>query len=294
MTLYRGDYVLEMKPGDLIPTELSGPFAVHVDPPLAEYFLTLNECNRPVKTKVAQYAADMVAGRWAYPSTSFHFDDLGKLKNGQNRLLAVGRAQTSIWNRVEFGWDNGSLDVMDQGSSRTAADVFHYHGVKDKNSASAMVALVHRYDATAPTSRPWSNPQQGGYQPSAPESLSLYTADEGAYRTALSVGRRLCHALDQGLTPAVWAGAYYICARNSPELTPLFFEQVIGADGHRSDAAQLLRDYQMRRRVKDSKSGDVREPLENILRAFKAHTEGKRPSFVRMAGFNLTIPPKVF
>jgi len=306
MTAYRGDPVLDIQPGDPIPTEPSGPFAVLVTPALAEFFLTLNKNNRGLKTKIAQFAADMAAGRWAYPTVSLIFDDQGEFRNGQNRLKAVVRAQTAVWMRVEFGWGDGSLDVLDQGSSRTTGDVLGYHSIADKNVVAATVVMVHKYDETAPTSRSWMNSAQSNYVPTPTEVLALYSADESAWRLAVNSGRRVSHALDRSLSPSTWAAAYYICARPSPEVTALFFAQLCSPSGPRSAAAQLLRDYQMRRRIRDTMTGrrpnaggapgpgDPREHIENILRAFKAHTSNGKLSFVRLPGFVLTLPPKVF
>ena len=61
MNEYMGDPIREMRPGDPIPTDLSGPFAVLVTPALADYFLTLNKVNRSMKTKIAQMAAKFAA-----------------------------------------------------------------------------------------------------------------------------------------------------------------------------------------------------------------------------------------
>lgn len=291
---FRNDPIKGMEPGGPIPTEMSGPFAVLVTPELAEYFLTFNQVNRSMKTKVAQFAADMLAGRWAYPTTSLHFDDLGLLRNGQNRLQAVIVAGVPIWMRVEFGWGNGSLDVIDTGSMRSTADTLRLHGVPQQTVVAAAVTIVHKYDETVGSSRSWMNSAQTNYVPSAPESLEIYMADEAGWRAAVLAGGRIKHALDKSLTPSAWGAAYYICARKSPQLAEMFFAQVVSPEGPRSDAAQSLRDYYLRKRVKDAKTSDPREHLENIVRAFIAQTQGKKPSFVRFAGFSLSRVPALF
>lgn len=291
---YRNDPVLDLAPGDPIPTEMSGPFAVLVTPELAEYLLTFNQVNRGMKTKVAQYASDMKAGRWAYPTTSLHFDDIGLLRNGQNRLQAVITSQTPTWMRVEFGWANGSLDVMDTGSSRSTADTLRLHGIPNQTTVASAISFVHKYDETVGSSRSWMNSGQANYVPSALKVLDTYSLDEASWHAAVLAGMRICRALDRGLTPAVWAAGYFICARNSPTLTVLFFDQVASPDGPRSESAQGLRDYYLRKRIKDSKTEDPREHVENIVRAFVAQTQGKKPSFVRFAGFALSRVPTIF
>jgi len=306
-TVFRGDPIFEPVVGDPLPTELSGPFAVLVTPELARWILEeRNTVNRSFKNKIAQFAADMVTDHWAYPTTSIIFDTAGDLKNGQNRLRAVIVAAgttirpVAVWMRFEFGWENGSLDVLDQGSMRSTPDTFRLHGIGDPNAVAAAVNMVHKYNETVGSSRSWMNSTQANYIPSPSTAIEEYESDEDAWRKAVTMGRRLHgrggRGLDRSLTDGVWAAAVYILGKASPDLSVLFFEQVLTVEGPRSEAAQALRDYMMRRRVSDyrTKPADKREHLENILRAFKAHTTTSRVSFVRYPGFTLTRAPQIF
>ena len=284
---YRGDPVFELQVGDPIPTARSGPFALLVTPVLAEYFLTLNHSNRLPKMKRAQYAGDMRSGLWRYPAEAIHFTEDGLLGNGQNRLYAVTWAKVDVWFRVEFGWPKASLDAMDQGSARGAPDVLRLHGIPDPYSVAAAVTIVVRYDETAGTARSWMNSNENNYVPSGVQAEVIYAQDETLWLESIHRGGKIHAALDNGLTRSVWAAAYYICARKLPGAADTFFRAVAEGDPT-IPAALALRDHAMRRSLKTYRTGDRREPLENIMRAFRAYLRGEVPHFVRRPGFALT------
>lgn len=285
---HNGDPIYRLAPGDSIPTERMGPFAVLISPDLASYLLTMNRVNRGLKQKVAQFAEAMRRGLWRYPSEALHFRTDGLLGNGQNRLHAVVRSGIACWFRVEFGWPDESFDAMDQGSPRSTADVLRFHGVPDPNTAGATLSLVARYDETAGSARSWMNSQYANFVPGAVTAEAMYTADETAFRDAVRRGNRLYGATDKGLTRSIWAAAYYICARKSPTQAVEFFGSVENGAGG-SEASRALREHAMRRTLKSYRTGDRREPLENILRAFQAFQKNTRPGFVRTGGFRLTL-----
>ena len=62
-----------------------------------------------------QYAADMKAGRWQLNGEAIKFDKNGHLLNGQHRLHAVVRADTTIQMLVISGLDPETRTTMDSG-----------------------------------------------------------------------------------------------------------------------------------------------------------------------------------
>lgn len=87
-----------------------------VTPELAKTWLGTTEKNRTFrKSRVAQYAADMKAGRWQLNGEAIKFDKNGHLLNGQHRLHAVVRADTTVPMLVISGLDPETRTTMDSG-----------------------------------------------------------------------------------------------------------------------------------------------------------------------------------
>jgi len=282
-----GDPVIEIMPGGPLPLARSGPFALWVDPELAAYFLSLNIVNRRLKMKVAQYANDIKNNLWRYPAEAIHFDVHGKLANGQNRLTAVTWAHAGAWFRVEFGWPAESFDVMDQCSPRGMGDVLRLHDIPDPTTAGAVLSIISKYDETAGSTRSWMNSGAANYVPSGVLAEQMYADDEAAFREAIHRGNRIHRATDNGLTRSVWGAAFYICHRVYPEESVVFFGAVENGESG-NQAVQALREHALRRTLKTYRTGDRREPLENILRSFQAYLKNAKPGFVRQGGFKLT------
>jgi hypothetical protein len=286
---HHGDPVVSLAPGGPIPDMRSGPFALLVSPDLAAYFLTLNVSNRVLKPVTAKYASDMKEGAWRYPAEALHFMPDGRLGNGQNRLTAVTWSKVATWFRVEFGWPELSLDVTDIGSSRSMAEQMRRHAIPSSNTAAATLVLVAKYDETAGTARSWMNSTEANYVPSVPAAIESYQADELSWAEAVRRGNSTYAALEHGLTGSIWAAAYYIAARTDHEAAAAFFDALCNSGGSELPAVQALREHAVRRSLKMYRTGDRREPLENVLRAFQAFRKSERPGFVRSGGFRLTV-----
>ena len=285
---HEGFEVLEVEPGDAIPLRPSGPFAMNVTPELAAYWLTLNVGNqRTLKTQIVKFVSDMVNGRWLFTSPPIAFSDAGTLGDGNHRLNSIILADCSVWMRVEFGWPVASFDVVDSGTSRTASDVLKLHGIGDANVAAAAVTLVAKYDEVKGTSRAFMNSSQANYVPSRSDIKDRYESNELVWRRAISIGRSVQARLDRSLTATVWSAAAYICLRSDAPRAEVFFEDLLREQPKNLPAARL-RTWAIRRLVKDGSTGDPRENLENILRAFRSRSD-VRPSLVKRPGFRLTL-----
>ena len=285
---HQGFPVLQMEPDDPIPLRLCGPFAVLITPELAACWLTfVGDHQRTLKTQIVKFVSDMVENRWQFLSSSIAFSEEGRLGDGQHRLSAIVQAEMSVWMRVEFGWPVETFDVVDSGSARTASDVFKLHDIAQATTVTAALALVAKYDEVKGSSRAFMNSRQANYVPSRSEMKAQYEEHELVWRRAISIGQAVQNRLDRSLTGSVWSAAAYICLRADAPRAEVFFEDLMREQPHGTPAA-ALRSWAIRRRVKDVKTGDPRENLENILRAFRARSD-VRPSFVKLPGFRLTL-----
>lgn len=120
-----------------------------VTPDLAAHYLKRNVDNyrKISKTKVAQYAAEMKAGKWQLNGEGIMFDEEGKLKNGQHRLAAVIAAGIPVKMTIVTGVGN-DVTIYDVGSMRTTNQIALASGCGDitKIETAAGTAIVGRFN----------------------------------------------------------------------------------------------------------------------------------------------------
>jgi len=95
-----------------------------VTPEMAKAWLAKNTGNRKVRaTTVERYAKAMKEGSWILTHQGIGFDVNGRLVDGQHRLMAIEQSGVSVDMMVTFNLDPKAFGGMDQGASRTAADL---------------------------------------------------------------------------------------------------------------------------------------------------------------------------
>ena len=283
---YHGIPVLKMHDGDPIPTPRA-PFryAVHVSPELARYLLTFNHPdNRSHKPrKVKTMVADMTAGHWMLSPQCPVFSTVPFLINGQNTLEAVIDSNRMIWLVLDFGWPDILVRVFDHNSARTTADTLKVAQIENNANVASGAVKVWQYDRMVGTSVGFS----GMEVPSALEVLAATEGDE-LWQTATRRSQHVYRALAQGGSTSVWAAAYYIIARERPTAAESFFAEVADETGDPGSVTRELAKWFTRRPYQATKTGDSREPLELIIRAFNAWLTHKRLSFPKYKGFVLS------
>ena len=120
-----------------------------VTPERAAHYLKRNVDNyrKISKAKVAQYAAEMKAGKWQLNGEGIMFDEEGKLKNGQHRLAAVIAAGIPVKMIIVTGVGN-DVTIYDVGSMRTTNQIALASGCGDitKIETAAGTAIVGRFN----------------------------------------------------------------------------------------------------------------------------------------------------
>lgn len=113
-----------------------------VTPSMAQQWLERNPKNRRVRSEVVmKYAEDIRAGRWQLNGESIVMAVNGTIIDGQHRLLAVLEAQREIETFVASGVDESAFETIDQGKSRTPADVLGILGYTNCNELAALSRL---------------------------------------------------------------------------------------------------------------------------------------------------------
>ncbi len=279
---YHGVPVIRLHVGDAIPSPRAPSFyALQIGPDLARYLLTFNHpLNRPKKPgKIKLYARDIEAGHFEFTPECLIFGHSGILQNGQNRLYAVIESGIPTWFMVTFGWPDDMITRIDRGSSRTNADGLKIAAVPNPSTVAGALTFYARYRKTVGTPLRWS-----GSPLTAAEVRDLYEEDPDGWQTAVHLGRATYDGT-RGLGPSTWvAAAYILAAEHSDEAASAFMGEVADGSGEVGSATRLLRDRYLRRRLTDTSSGDSREPMENIVRAFNAWLVQKRPTFLELVG----------
>lgn len=99
-----------------------------VSPDMAKEWLSQNIDNRRVRpARVAQYARDMVNGKWENDSPNpIVFGENGILKDGQHRLMALIKADVSL--NFLVCWVDDGVKNIDTGATRSVGDYIKMNG----------------------------------------------------------------------------------------------------------------------------------------------------------------------
>ncbi len=103
---------------------------ITLSPELAMHWLeTANTNNRKISEKhVQRLARDMVEGKWKLTHNGIAFDSDGNLLDGQHRLWAIVEADVSVEMCVWFNLDPESMIAIDNGKTRSMADILNIAG----------------------------------------------------------------------------------------------------------------------------------------------------------------------
>ena len=256
-----------------VQTEIAKPTAstVFVDAETAARWLTRNQRNRNVRPSiVANYAADMLAGRWAFAADPIRFDVDGRLVDGQHRLTAVVRAKTvTVPFLVVRNLDPESQFYMDAGIQRSAGDQLSMKGVKDPNVVASAANFVVRYDAGKATS--------SAGMVSKSETLAWVENNPGIY-TSSRIARGATYV---DAPVAIMAAAHFIFARQDQEAADSFFDSLTTRAGLVEGSPILALDNRLRAAKRLGQRVERHEFLGYFIRAWNAYRDGRLVSKIQ-------------
>jgi len=117
-----------------------------ITPELAKKYLANNKINRGLnKNSVAKYATSMQEGRWKLNGEPIQFNCDGTLINGQHRLQACVRADTSFDTLVARGIPQDCFDTIDTGKVRSNGDVLYIKGEANATALGRVLTIVAHY-----------------------------------------------------------------------------------------------------------------------------------------------------
>jgi len=101
-----------------------------ISPDLAAQYLKTQQKNRKLNgERIEVFANDIRSNRWLLTGEAIKFDVYGHLIDGQHRLSAIIRSNTSATMLVIRGCEEEVQSVLDSGQSRTVAQAFDMHGI---------------------------------------------------------------------------------------------------------------------------------------------------------------------
>lgn len=117
-----------------------------ITPQLAKVLLEKNTINRrPTISRIAFYADQMLAGNWMADTCEFiKIAEDGTLIDGQNRLMAIIKADKPIELLVATGVPKEAMAFIDTGKSRSAGDVLVMNNIKNGLQISAYIQTKHK------------------------------------------------------------------------------------------------------------------------------------------------------
>jgi len=129
---------------------------VMITPEMARSLLENNPINRtPPKTKVNEYASDMLSGDFLFAGHTVCLSKERKLLDGQQRLMACVQSDTPFYTILVENLPEDIIRVIDSGKKRTYSDQLKMDGHKKPGLLAAsikMLTLIAR-----------KNPKDAGY-----------------------------------------------------------------------------------------------------------------------------------
>ena len=207
-----------------------------ITPSLARKYLGKNiPNNRNVSEEaIATYASDMLAGDWVSDTgDNIKFDTKDDLIDGQQRLMAVIKADITVKMWVSYGVSEDALPVIDTGRSRTFAHTLKMQDAINPTRSGAIVKWVYLFDKGYPCNK-------GSVKPSHTQLNKLYKTNPTSF---IEASRRADDIKRTGMAVSGAGGvAYYLFNRISPTLAHSFFDQLIsGANVPKKSPILILR-----------------------------------------------------
>lgn len=117
-----------------------------ITPQLAKVLLEKNTINRkPTSARIAFYADQMLAGNWMADTCEFiKIAEDGTLIDGQNRLMAIIKADKPIELLVATGVPKSAIDFIDTGKSRSAGDLLTMNNIANGSKRNTIIQAINR------------------------------------------------------------------------------------------------------------------------------------------------------
>jgi hypothetical protein len=214
---------------------------------------TYNEGNRPKKPmNIKRYAEDMKNDKWGLTGDTIKFSDEGKLRDGQNRMMACVRSGSSFTSHTVFGINDELFHVMDTGKTRGASDVLSIAGYTNTNNLASALrwAYILKND---PNSRLGVSNEL---------ILELVRGDYAEVCDSMPAGTRLYNQYNHPI--GQMAALHWFLSGVNKELADSFFDD--WSSGKSNGRARVVGRLQSAlARVKDSNHGRIHDTIRAAM-----------------------------
>lgn len=240
---------------------------VHVTPEIARQWLATNTHNRNIRASiVAAYARDMGNGDWMLNGEPIKFAADGTLLDGQHRLSAIVKAETSIDLLVVRGVAVEAQDTMDSGITRKFADQLHLAGEAEAQSLSAILRKILLWEV--------GYRMRGGGLKVTHAELADTLKRHPVARDCAAYGRRRATAAN--LHVSTIGFIFWLLRSIDFEQAAWFIDRVCDGVGlHAGHPALILRERIRRERDTNNGRADVDVVLALAIYAWNAYRDGR-------------------
>jgi len=194
---------------------------VDIGPKLASRMLQFNENNRTLKRrKIGEYYRDMINERWhTNTGESIKFDTTGNLRDGQNRLYAVIKANVTLPFLVVRGMCPSSFMVLDTGARRSALDVLHIDG---HDNCSALAGASRKFKLY---SKSGGKNLSGSFYVPSNEDILDFVNNNPQIEESVKFAKKHCNKFGKKyIGYSTLAFLHFVFSKKSRQSASLFFE----------------------------------------------------------------------
>lgn len=211
-----------------------------ITPTLAKELLEQNISNRtPKKPVIARYADDIINDRWKEDTGELiKVSKSGLILDGQHRLMAVVKANKSVYFHVAYNVEDSVFDVIDTGSKRSGIDVFKTKGIQNETVIPSIITFYEMLKDNR--KRPGTAGKQGLRKTNS-ELLDIYYSEPQFWANIAKETMRLYKCFSMVLLPSYIGGFYAHLSKLNNELASEFMEQLCTGVGIKCNAIYMLR-----------------------------------------------------
>lgn len=204
---------------------------ITLTPQKAKELLSRNKNNRPLsELKCSEYTYEMKNGRWKENGAPIIIDKSGVMKDGQHRCEAVIRSHYTY--RVPLVTDVAcnTMDTIDIGKKRSAADVLKIMGYTDVNNRAAVATVMAKVDRGISYSTSVGSGNQNRHFTNS-YVVNYYVSNKDAVDDMLKTSQKIQRSQPVNLlSTKKWAALIYMITRGDIKEEHMdFFYQLSGA-----------------------------------------------------------------
>jgi len=247
-----------------------------ITPSYAKQLLESNTKNRSVNEIIVnRYAKDIMEGNWKEDTgEAIKISKTNVVLDGQHRLYAIVKANTSAYLHIITDLDDSVFDVLDTGKPRSAVDVFKIQGIKHENT---IPSIIIRYK-TLKKGRVKADSRMDNFTNS--EILDFYNESEFFWQNVAKKSILWYKQFAKIVSPSSFGGFYALFNDISPAHAEEFMNQLATGNDIKCTSIKLLRTKLM-----NDKLATKKMPMELrgaiMIKAWNFYRKNENPKLLK-------------